>query len=563
MSTITSIDCVNCTVNKTVGQTISDGSYYYISFTANDGYAFNLSTDYIIVRDSVTFYYTPANNPDKFTVNNTVCAFSAGGTYKKSIVIEAHASPVGTPEKPFVELDLQFTNCSSQLQSGVVRVDDVRDIFIQTDDGFDFANGFTLNGELKTPETNPEMFKSKSIGGDPNTEIYIEQHTFTTEFFSLKAVGVEIIKVLPDVVLQLDLVDVTTNLPSSFKKGDVVNLVINAINGKEFNPTDEVVLSFKKYLGDLAYDVYSINSTPALFSNDNKTFSITFTQNNDTFFLLAKPTKVTTVIPDPEPEPEPDPPLNNDVPFNETFLVDKTTLDVLSKKWYFIDSIGVLIDKRGYIYDLFSIPFKLETGVSVDSKRIYLGKDDTLVDGRYLTDVNIKMNLGNITVPEKYNNVYDYDNVECFINLPFIKKIKLDVNEVVGQTIKVDYIFNVYERKCSVNIYSTFSNNVIYTDIFEFGNDIPFRKLSEKTNVGNISVRVDNGVRNPFIEVVRPIPYNNDSLFGTSIREYKKLSLYTDYIEVSDIVLNVSCTDVEKDELERILKQGIIIKSII
>lgn len=62
-------------------------------------------------------------------------------------------------------------------------------------------------------------------------------------------------------------------------------------------------------------------------------------------------------------------------------------------------------------------------------------------------------NLGSITIPRYFNSFLDYapyTKIELY--LPYIGFINLDVNEVMGQTINIEYVVDIFSGKCTAFI---------------------------------------------------------------------------------------------------------------
>lgn len=62
-------------------------------------------------------------------------------------------------------------------------------------------------------------------------------------------------------------------------------------------------------------------------------------------------------------------------------------------------------------------------------------------------------NLGSITIPKYFNSFLDYapyTKIELY--LPYIGFVNLDVNEVMGQTINIEYVVDIFSGKCSAFI---------------------------------------------------------------------------------------------------------------
>lgn len=218
------------------------------------------------------------------------------------------------------------------------------------------------------------------------------------------------------------------------------------------------------------------------------------------------------------------------------------------------------VDMGQYITALFKIPFEIPTDLITEEKRnIVLGTLDTNVTTNGLTTYNMVVNVGTITVPEKYENVYDYIDTECILNLPYFDKVYLSNEFVIGQTLRIEYIIDLYSGNATCNIYSSFTGGIVESTNGVICCNIPFVQKTNNSVVGLISNINKNIIDTAYIEVIRNKPYNVETVFGAETIDFGIIGDYTGYIEVSDVVLNSSATNEEKNEITDLLKEGVTI----
>lgn len=244
--------------------------------------------------------------------------------------------------------------------------------------------------------------------------------------------------------------------------------------------------------------------------------------------------------------------------FAQLYQVTNSKLTELSKVRFY-NSSGEKVDYGSFITNLYVLPFELDESMIADTGNIQLGNYDTGVETDILTRYIYIYSLGSITVPEKYHNVYDYKNTVCVLHLPYCDNITLQTEYVVNHTITISYKVDLYSGKCTVNVHSDFINNVITSKSFTIGSKIPFVQVQNNTSVGTIETVLDNDVFTPFIEVVRNIPYNVNSIFGNETVDFGILENYKGYLKVSDVLLNINATNEDKNEIENLLKNGVFI----
>lgn len=218
------------------------------------------------------------------------------------------------------------------------------------------------------------------------------------------------------------------------------------------------------------------------------------------------------------------------------------------------------IDMGQYITALFKIPFELPTELITEEKRnIILGAYDTNVSCNGLTTYNLVVNIGEITTPEKYQNVYDYIDTECILNLPFFDKVYLSNEFVIGQTLRIEYIIDLYSGNATANIYSSFTGGIVESVNGVISCNIPFVQKTNNSVIGLISNINKNIIDTAYIEVIRNKPYNVETVFGSETIDFGVIGSYNGFIKVSDVVLNSSATNEEKNEIIDLLKEGVTI----
>lgn len=217
------------------------------------------------------------------------------------------------------------------------------------------------------------------------------------------------------------------------------------------------------------------------------------------------------------------------------------------------------VDSGSFISSLIKIPFDVPDSMKPGTGDIKLGYYDTDIAAPILSTYKLNVDIGEITIPEKYKNAYDYMDSICTLYLPYCEKITLNTENVINQTLNIEYVVDLYSGNATVNVRSTFTNEIIESTNANVSSKIPFMQSDTNSVFGSVSNLLDNGIRTAYVEVVRSIPYNSDNLFGKPTVDYGILENYKGYIEVSDILLNISATADEKDEIRNLLTNGVFI----
>ncbi len=247
--------------------------------------------------------------------------------------------------------------------------------------------------------------------------------------------------------------------------------------------------------------------------------------------------------------------------FANLYQVTNSVLTELSKVRFYKMSgqSSEIVDYGSFITNLYKLPFELPETMVADVGNIQLGDYDTRVASDILSNYVYLVSLGSITVNEKYHNVYDYKDTVCKLYLPYCETLDIETHYVMNHTLNILYKIDLYSGVCTVIIVSDFTNEPVASRTFTIGAKIPFMQTQNNTSVGTIDNVLDNNIFTPFIEVVRNIPYNVDTIFGQETVDFGTLENYKGYLKVSDVELNINAPNEEKSEIEMLLKSGVFI----
>ena len=281
--------------------------------------------------------------------------------------------------------------------------------------------------------------------------------------------------------------------------------------------------------------------------------------------------------------------------------------------WYDVDSISNLVlnavsDPINYIVGLFMLPIKPELASSTG---IFLGgiNANTITAPRVASQWKV-INFGTLNIDELYGNYLDYSNSRLSIYLPYIGVADLDIQEVNGGTVELQYTIDCFTGACVANVrcvkttktpwgqvytnktVHSYSGNVsiqlpISAGSFDtmmnglvniglgLGTNTPATLLSGASDVmqglvGDVTTRgslsSNTGklcYQTPYLMFTRPIetrPAKLGAVHGYSAGAGGVLSQFNGYVECSDVKLDgVSATDNEKNMIESLLKSGVFV----
>lgn len=233
-------------------------------------------------------------------------------------------------------------------------------------------------------------------------------------------------------------------------------------------------------------------------------------------------------------------------------------LETLSQDRYIsLEPVGYLelLDIGKYIHNLYSTPFDLSEFRLPTATNILVGGRSLDTKACLMESSVVEIDLGEILVPPKYNNAYDYVNTTCNLHVPFMRGIELDVARVIGKVVHAEYVLDLYSGKATLNIYS--DGLIIHSMEVNLGLKIPFYQQWTDFITQATSNMLLSTVTTPYIEVARNTPYNNRGVYGFSRLEWGVIGDYTGFVTVSNVQLSTTATRVEQREIERLLANGV------
>lgn len=239
---------------------------------------------------------------------------------------------------------------------------------------------------------------------------------------------------------------------------------------------------------------------------------------------------------------------------------------------------------------------------------IKCGYLDSSVPSKLVSEQYVTVDCGSVSLQEYFGNVFDYPPfTEISIYLPFIGVRRLDPSDIMRATVSVKYHIDVFTGAClaDVNVKRDTAGGVLYTFTGSCSVQYPLSSGSymgivstiASTVVGAITAptplgagaAVLGGITNltfnshanversgsftgnagamgakiPYLIISRPqtaMAQNFETLSGYPSNTYTKLSACTGFTQVKFVhVENLNATDSEKQEIEQLLKEGVIL----
>lgn len=338
--------------------------------------------------------------------------------------------------------------------------------------------------------------------------------------------------------------------------------------------------------------------------------------------IPADPTPITPFDPI-NPNPTPGTPPSPIVPVVPSTVSSNKLFTVYNPEPSELDALGGflwdmnLIDQLRRIWQdpldgVISLSQVYATPSTGSPHNIILGCLDSGVSAKVVTQQFVTVPCGEVSINESKKNCTDYSPyTSLHLYLPFIGIVELDVNEFMNGKIKVDYHVDVYTGTCLAEVKGKRSidmpsDTIIYTFSGNCSQQIPLTSvnssglISALVNVvsagieisaggglgvisgaskighslthemlhvahsGNLSANAGiMGSKKPFVIIGRRHGYdanNYNSLYGFPANKTVYLNNHTgQYIRVKSMKLKTSATDPEREEIIRLLSDGVFI----
>lgn len=212
------------------------------------------------------------------------------------------------------------------------------------------------------------------------------------------------------------------------------------------------------------------------------------------------------------------------------------------------------VDLGNFISSLIKVFVNLPKG---EKEVVSLGGYDTGVSCNVLVDDIIETDCGTISITGKYGNAMDYENTTVEIYLPFIGFKPLDTVKVMNETLSLFYKTNIINGDSIACIYNT-TGTLLYTFNCKASFEIPYR-LNADDPQGKLEI--DSNYLfgfTPFVTVRYNKAYNAATTTANDDRE-TTLETLQGYVKCSEVFNTIRATTAEKEEIDRLLKEGVII----
>lgn len=246
---------------------------------------------------------------------------------------------------------------------------------------------------------------------------------------------------------------------------------------------------------------------------------------------------------------------------NNLYKISKANLKQINID-RFVRNGDTVIDYGTNILGVINLPFSIKSDFIQDDELIKLGTHETTVKAPKISTDKLYVNLGDISVPMP-DNTLGFSNATATIHLPYANSLTLDINEVMGQVINVEYVIDLYNGSSYVNIKSNKTDSIIASNMVDLGIDVPYSSMvGENNQVYNANMKLggDNHVKSPYIEITQKMPILGNGFFTIPISDERALTEQKGFVKIDEIELQLNAPDNELQEIKSLLTNGVIIK---
>ena len=243
-------------------------------------------------------------------------------------------------------------------------------------------------------------------------------------------------------------------------------------------------------------------------------------------------------------------------PFNQVFNLSDENLLALAEV-PMSDPNEPDVNKSDYIINLLYLPFELPAALIGDSTDIMLGSYDTNILAETLISDSLTIELGSIAVPE-VGNSFDYVS-KYELLLPFVQTVyELNAYEVVGRTLSVQYILDVYTGDITINVYNGVNSEPIISDKNSIGRNIPYRMINSVVqDLGGLN-GVENSLKSATLKITTPELVLGE--FNNLVSIVGSIGSKKGFIKFDEVKLNIKANLAAKNAIKSALQNGVIVK---
>lgn len=248
---------------------------------------------------------------------------------------------------------------------------------------------------------------------------------------------------------------------------------------------------------------------------------------------------------------------------NNVFRLDDDTAKNFIRSEYKTYDGEKTTDHKKQVIGMLELPFVVSEDFIVEPQRpINLGNYATGLNGDLLESDLYRINLGSINVEDDTGNSLSRINTVCIIHLPYTESLTINSEYVIGETISLEYVINLYDGLTVANISSSKIDGVILSQNIDLNVAYPFARgdyIPAMNDPHNIVMSVFNGVNTPYIEVMQNTAILTDGFFTVPVIDETTIGNCDGFVRVENVDLKTTATTQEKETIISQLNRGVIL----
>lgn len=251
--------------------------------------------------------------------------------------------------------------------------------------------------------------------------------------------------------------------------------------------------------------------------------------------------------------------INNGLDSIHLYNMTNSELDDLSNKLISYIKAGPDIatyDYTRFINQVYRLPFSLPSFMLTDTTKVECGLVNLNVNTHKLTKETYDINVGTIDCTGVNKNSLDYNSLECNLILPYVPSIKLSVNDLIDNKLKITYRINLLNGMCTIVVDNDTGN--IYTSNVSVATNLQIFGSYEDKDIGNLNSVLNNKVRQAYLIINSKKPIKNLTCYPCN--DHGKLKNYHGLTKTTNTTINIGGTINEVNDVISQLEKGVFIK---
>ena len=213
-------------------------------------------------------------------------------------------------------------------------------------------------------------------------------------------------------------------------------------------------------------------------------------------------------------------------------------------------------DYTRFINQVYRLPFTLPSFMLTDTTKVECGLVNLSINTHELTKETYEINVGTIDCLGLNKNSLDYNSLECNLILPYVPSIKLSINDLIDNKLKITYRINLLNGMCTIVIDNDTGN--IYTGNISVATNLQIFGSYEDKDIGNLNSVLNNKVRQAYLIISSNKPINNLTCYPCN--DHGTLKNYHGLTKTTNTSINIGGTINEVNDIISQLEKGVIIK---